>query len=133
METAFVRLSSAQLVSRLTCIRSLEECTSHSVCNEKVLNFPMLSLKQLQCLMEFSSKKKKKEEDFLNIFIITFRLDTPRPLPLLSSTPSVHGGRCHIVVSLKLLKCCFTSTETIKHLGTGAQDVHLDFDTAPEL
>ena len=25
------------------------------------------------------------------------------------------------------LKCCFTSTETVGVLGTGAQDVHLDF------
>ena len=32
-----------------------------------------------------------------------------------------------------LLKCCFTSTETVGLLGTGAQDVHLDFHTAPEL
>ena len=31
------------------------------------------------------------------------------------------------------LKCCFTSTETAGLLGTGAQDVHLDFHTAPEL
>ena len=31
------------------------------------------------------------------------------------------------------LKCCFTSTETIGLFGTGAQDVHLDFHTAPEL
>ena len=31
------------------------------------------------------------------------------------------------------LKCCFTSTETIGLLETGAQDVHLDFHTAPEL
>ena len=31
------------------------------------------------------------------------------------------------------LKCCFTSTETVGLLGTGAQDVHLDFHTAPEL
>ena len=34
---------------------------------------------------------------------------------------------------LSLLKCCFTSTETVGLLGTGAQDVHLDFHTAPEL
>ena len=26
-----------------------------------------------------------------------------------------------------LLKCCFTSTETVGLLGTGAQDGHLDF------
>ena len=29
--------------------------------------------------------------------------------------------------------CCFTSTETVGVLGTGAQDGHLDFHTAPEL
>ena len=44
----------------------------------------------------------------------------------------------HLVASLKyltrmLLKCCFTSTETVGLLGTGAQDGHLDFHTAPEL
>ena len=27
----------------------------------------------------------------------------------------------------------FTSTETVGLLGTGAQDAHLDFHTAPEL
>ena len=32
-----------------------------------------------------------------------------------------------------LVECCFTSTETVGLLGTGAQDGHLDFDTAPEL
>ena len=33
-----------------------------------------------------------------------------------------------------LLKCgCFTSTKTVGLLGTGAQDGHLDFYTAPEL
>ena len=31
------------------------------------------------------------------------------------------------------LKCCFTSTETVGLLGTGDQDGHLDFHTAPEL
>ena len=31
------------------------------------------------------------------------------------------------------LKCCFTSTETVGLLGTGAQDGLLDFHTAPEL
>ena len=29
-----------------------------------------------------------------------------------------------------LLKCCFTSTETVGLLRTGAQDIHLDFHTA---
>ena len=32
-----------------------------------------------------------------------------------------------------MVECCFTSTETVGLLGTGAQDVHLDFRTAPEL
>ena len=31
------------------------------------------------------------------------------------------------------LKCCFTSTETVGLLGTGAQDVHIDLHIAPEL
>ena len=31
------------------------------------------------------------------------------------------------------LKCCFTSTETVGLLGTGAQDVYLDFHTASKL
>ena len=31
------------------------------------------------------------------------------------------------------LKCCFTSKETVGLLGAGAQDVHLNFHTAPEL
>ena len=30
------------------------------------------------------------------------------------------------------LKSCFMSTETVGLLGTRAQDVHLDFHTAPE-
>ena len=34
---------------------------------------------------------------------------------------------------LLLLKCCFTSTEIVGLLGTGAKDVHLDFHTSPEL
>ena len=32
-----------------------------------------------------------------------------------------------------LVECCFTSTETIGLLGTGAQIGHLDFHTAPDL
>ena len=31
-----------------------------------------------------------------------------------------------------LVECCFTFTETVGLLGTGAQDVHLNFHTAPE-
>ena len=36
-------------------------------------------------------------------------------------------------VWMLLLKCCFTSTETVGLSRTRAQDVHLDFHTAPEL
>ena len=37
------------------------------------------------------------------------------------------------LVCIRLVECCFTSTETVGLLGTGAQDGHLDFHTAPEL
>ena len=37
------------------------------------------------------------------------------------------------ILPFSWLKCCFTSTETVGLLGTGAQDGHLDFRTAPEL
>ena len=43
------------------------------------------------------------------------------------------GGVGVVCMEVLLLKCCFTSTETVGLLGTGAQDVHLDFHTAPEL
>ena len=33
----------------------------------------------------------------------------------------------------ELVECCFTSTETVGLLRTGAHDGHLDFHTAPEL
>ena len=39
----------------------------------------------------------------------------------------------HMFKFLLMLKCCFTSTENVGLLGTGAQDGHLDFHTAPEL
>ena len=32
-----------------------------------------------------------------------------------------------------MVKCRFTSTETVGLLGMGAQDDHLDFHTAPEI
>ena len=32
-----------------------------------------------------------------------------------------------------MVECCFTSRETVGLLGTGAQDGHLGFHTAPEL
>ena len=48
-----------------------------------------------------------------------------------------HGGCTDAVrireSALSLMKCCFTSTEAVGFLGTGAQDGHLDFHTAPDL
>ena len=38
-----------------------------------------------------------------------------------------------IVAAKNWVHCCFSSTETESLLGTGAQDVHLHFHTAPEL
>ena len=38
----------------------------------------------------------------------------------------------YLVLTL-LAECCFTSTENVGLLGTGAQDGHLDFHTDPEL
>ena len=56
------------------------------------------------------------------------------------SSPPWSLSGCHGCMSpgrmwslLLLLKCCFTFTETVGLLGTGAQDGHLDFHTAPEL
>ena len=55
-------------------------------------------------------------------------------LPVLARQPVGH----HVPLALRqrmlvLSKCCFTSTENVGLLGTGAQDGHLDFHTAPEL
>ena len=52
---------------------------------------------------------------------------SPFPIKILWVFPSVEL----VDISLSLLKCCFTSTETVGLLGTGAQDVHPDFHTAP--
>ena len=38
-----------------------------------------------------------------------------------------------VMMMMMMMKCCFTFTETVGLLGTGAQDGHLDFHTAPEL
>ena len=42
-------------------------------------------------------------------------------------------GSCQDTARKELVECCFTSTETIGSLGTGALDGHLDSHTAPEL
>ena len=38
-----------------------------------------------------------------------------------------------MALGIPLVECCYTSIETVGFLGTGAQDGHLDFYTAPEL
>ena len=40
---------------------------------------------------------------------------------------------CLFCFGFVLVGCCFTSTETVGLLGTGTQNGHLDFHTAPEL
>ena len=45
---------------------------------------------------------------------------------------SLRGISCDCV-DFFLVECCFTSTETVGLLGTGTQDGHLHFHTAPEL
>ena len=52
------------------------------------------------------------------------------PLPSSSFVPSVFFERRS---QGWLVECCFTSTETVGLLGTGAQDGHPDFHTPPEL
>ena len=50
----------------------------------------------------------------------------------LQKSEFVLGGKLTLTQS-SLIECCFTSTETVGLLGTGTQDGHLDFRTAPEL
>ena len=57
---------------------------------------------------------------------------TTTVLTLSSGDPFSTSSGLHLSKLLKL-KCCFMSTETVGLLGTGAQDGHLDFHTAPEL
>ena len=47
--------------------------------------------------------------------------------------PHFHTAAELWLTQLKMLKCCFTSTETIGLLGTGGQDGHHAFHTAPDL
>ena len=42
---------------------------------------------------------------------------------------TVLGSPSLISLTVGRMKCCFTSTETVGLLGTGAQDGHLDFHT----
>ena len=61
----------------------------------------------------------------------------PRPFCLPAQRLTARPNRLtffkFVFTSSSWLKCCFTSTETVGFLGTGAQDVHIYFHTAPEL
>ena len=42
-------------------------------------------------------------------------------------------GNSIAICNASMVECCFTSTETVGWWGTGTQEGHLDFHTAPEL
>ena len=52
-------------------------------------------------------------------------------LNVLGCRVDILGTNCDQCVCM--VQCCFTSTETVGLLGTGAQDGLLDFHTAPNL
>ena len=57
----------------------------------------------------------------------------PRPFCLLQRS-SQNTARAKWNMMMMMMKCCFTSTETVGLLlGTGAEDSHLAFNTTPEL
>ena len=52
---------------------------------------------------------------------------------LLNADTIVGAGASALDGDIWLKCCCFTSTETVGLSGTGAQDVHIDFHTVPEI
>ena len=73
---------------------------------------------------------KRKENEEVN----SLYLYRPRRLAQAGLVALLHDDIVHEVIhpSQKgpLVECCFTSTETVGLLGTGAQDGHLDFDNS---
>ena len=65
--------------------------------------------------------KKQKQKNFQHV---KWQTCTDDERYWLQPSEAIRGGW--------LVECYFTSTETVGLLGTGAQDVHLDFHTAPE-
>ena len=67
-------------------------------------------------------------------FRVSLILPLPINLPALCVSSSDAGpltvSRLKLSQYGKLVECCFTSTETVGLLGTGAQDSHLDFHTS---
>ena len=80
---------------------------------------------------------------FLRIYPVWLQAYLPTYLPtclpacLSACLPACLPAYLPVVIDLApslLDECCFPSTETVGlRLGTGAQDGHLDFHTAPEL
>jgi len=52
---------------------------------------------------------------------------------VLNVTSSDVGLTYYQCVTVSMVQCCFTSTETVRLIRTEARDGHLDFHTAPEL
>ena len=89
----------------------------HNV-NDSVVSDRLSDVEFSQTGRETRLKKKKKKCSASILFFF--------PPPFLSSEPLV-------LLQVRLVECCFSSTETLGLLGTGAQDGRLDFHTAPEL
>ena len=75
------------------------------------------------------------KELFENASLIYIQFEIQLSLATLSVADADNMVKCrrrHSRLFCGLVECCFTSTETVGLLGTGAQDGHLDFHTTPE-
>ena len=77
-----------------------------------------------------NKNNKTKHPSFVPLFSVDLR--PPRSYGLLGTGTSTFTQLLGSE-NIDLVKCCFTSTETVGLLATGARDVHLDFHTPPEL
>ena len=64
---------------------------------------------------------------------LRLRLTRHSDMRLLNADTIVGAGASALDGDIWLKCCCFTSTETVGLSGTGAQDVHIDFHTVPEI
>ena len=96
--------------------------------HDKAFQVALPSQKWPQRLGRRRRRRRRRDPELLNQF-------------LLKSHNKIWGAPLHTLTETVTLtacagwwlKCCFTSAETVGLLGTGAQDGHLDFHTAPEL
>ena len=77
-----------------------------------------------------NKNNKTKHPSFVPLFSVDLR--PPRSYGLLGTGTSTFTQLLGSE-NIDLVECCFTSTETVGLLATGARDVHLDFHTPPEL